>query len=258
MHLRRSSGPSVVPPSRPRGEGPGGFTLIEVILVLALTAVVVPAIGSLASGTVAMVGRAGIRGERLDLVRTARVVLHRELRAGVPGRDWASPAGDSIPLRAFRGVGLPCGSGSSKETRYLYRGRRLPDPTKDSVLFLLRDGTWRAGALLASRPGAAGEDSCPGHTGNGGVLRIRTDEASGDVVLVRVYERGSYHLQAGALRYRRGRSGRQPLTATLLDAASQLGGDAGRGPVRLDLAFRGSGGVDRPTSWGLEIWPRDP
>jgi hypothetical protein len=31
-------------------------------------------------------------------------------------------------------------------------------------------------------------------------------------VLVRLFERGSYHLSGSALRYRRGGSGRQPLT----------------------------------------------
>jgi hypothetical protein len=36
-------------------------------------------------------------------------------------------------------------------------------------------------------------------------------------LVVRVFERGSYHVSGGALRYRRGMGGRQPLTLDVFD-----------------------------------------
>ncbi len=37
------------------------------------------------------------------------------------------------------------------------------------------------------------------------------------IVLARLFERGSYHVSGAALRYRRGRGGRQPLTPEVFD-----------------------------------------
>ena len=49
----------------------------------------------------------------------------------------------------------------------------------------------------------------------------------GGALFGRVYERGSYHLTLGALRYRRGGGGRQPLTPLRVAEGSL---EAGEGP----------------------------
>ena len=149
--------------------------------------------------------------ERIDVLgslRLARYVPRRELRHGVPGRDWWID-GDSIALRAFRGTGLLCGhDGVADEVVVSFRGDRLPEPDKDSVLFVLSNGD-HAIARLASVGSTA--PGCGAGFGPAAVWRL--DRAvPADAVVARLFERGSYHLSGGALRYRRGASGRQPLT----------------------------------------------
>jgi len=48
------------------------------------------------------------------------------------------------------------------------------------------------------------------------------------MLVARLYERGSYHLSGSALRYRRGASGRQPLTPELWADSTRWTHDAGR------------------------------
>ena len=93
--------------------------------------------------------------------------------------------------------------------RVCYRGIRNPNPEKDSILTLGEDGAWLPRALLdrvRDAPGCAGG-------GEGWTESWRVGEGGGEWVLGRVFERGSYHFSHGALRYRRGGGGRQPLTA---------------------------------------------
>jgi hypothetical protein len=47
-------------------------------------------------------------------------------------------------------------------------------------------------------------------------------------VVARLFEKGSYHLALAALRYRRGASGRQPLTPEVWSAATRWEVTAGR------------------------------
>ena len=63
------------------------------------------------------------------------------------------------------------------------------------------------------------------------------------MVLARVFERGSYHLEDRAIRYRAGDGGRQPLSEERLESGSAfLASAAG---VELRLRVR----VDEQTSW---------
>ena len=80
------------------------------------------------------------------------------------------------------------------------------------------EGRWRAVDLVsvAAEPSCAGE--APFDAGVGSVgERWRLGAAPADPVLLRLFETGSYHLSGGALRYRRGSGGRQPLTAAVLE-----------------------------------------
>lgn len=156
------------------------------------------------------------RADALVALRLGRHVLRRELRHGIPGRDWAATA-DSLGLRAFRGAGIVCASDSiAAELTVWYQGDRAPDPSKDSVLLVTGEG--RVGVRALAGTGTA-SSPCPGAAGP--TMRWRLDRAAPTGTLVaRVFERGSYHLTAAALRYRRGASGRQPLTPEVWSSAS--------------------------------------
>lgn len=149
--------------------------------------------------------------ERIDVLgslRLARYVSRRELRNGVPGRDWWI-GGDSIALRAFRGTGLLCGhDGVTNEAVVSYHGDRLPEPDKDSVLLIHSNGEHTIARLASVGAPAPG---CGEGLGPSAVWRLDRPVPA-DAVLARLFERGSYHLSDRALRYRRGGSGRQPLT----------------------------------------------
>ena len=96
----------------------------------------------------------------LDLLsarRLAAIVIGKELRAGVRGRDWIVRAPDRLSLRAFRGWGLVCRLGTEPGNIVVaYHGERAANPVKDSVLILTADGWQRAD--LTRR--ASGVGSC--------------------------------------------------------------------------------------------------
>ena len=204
---------------RPRAPG---FSLTEVLIVLLLLTLVV--LG--AWGVLVRHGNAGkavaLRAEALEMVRTLAWLLPRELSSSRAGSDWELRDPAYLQLRAFRGLGLkvdlPSGPGA---WMVCYGGTRVPVPEKDSVLLLGSDGRWRAHDL---RGRSSTGDPCPGWPGRkveGWVLF----PAPGDAILGRVFETGSYHLADGALRYRRGEGGRQPLTP------ERLSGGAFHAPV---------------------------
>ena len=151
----------------------------------------------------------------LSARRLVAIVIGKELRSGVRGRDWIGPAFDSLSLRAFRGWGPVCGLGREPGRIVVaYHGERAANPVKDSVLILTADG-WR-GADLTGR--ASGPRSCEMALGGDSEVWTIDPPVTGALV-ARVFERGSYHVSGGALRYRRGRGGRQPLTLDVFDPA---------------------------------------
>ena len=157
------------------------------------------------------------RSDALVALRVGRHVLRRELRYGLPGQDWIAEP-DSVSLRAFRGTGLVCQSDSAAaELVVSYRGDRAPDPSKDSVLLVTADGLSVARALAGT---GVASTPCPGWVA-GPSTRWRLDVgAPTGAVVARLFERGSYHFADAALRYRRGASGRQPLTPEVWSAVT--------------------------------------
>jgi hypothetical protein len=173
-----------------------------------------------------------------------RHVLRRELRQGTSGTDWVAAA-DSIALRAFRGAAVVCASDTlSAQIVVAYRGDRAPDPAKDSVLLLGEDGTVSVRALLGT---GVPPVPCVG-PGGGAASRWTLDRgAPVGTVAARFFERGSYHLADAALRYRRGASGRQPLTPETWSSASW---DVTSERVGVELVPSGAG-----SSWsGFLAW----
>lgn len=191
-----------------RGRARAGISILETVIALALGAfalhLALMTVQRTRSAQVALTARM----DALVSLRLGRYVTRRELRHGVPDRDWWVD-GDSLALRAFRGTALVCApDGVSDEITVSFRGDRLPEPDKDSVLLVQADGS----ALVARLTGwSTGTSPCG--TGMGEVQSWRLDRPVPTyTVLARLFERGSYHLSGSALRYRRGASGRQPLT----------------------------------------------
>ena len=195
---RRGRVPIRCPPGRP------GVTLPELLLVAWLFALVLVAVARFAGaqGRLAALGQE--RGRAADVVRTTDLVLNGDLRYAaapdmVPGRD-------SVRLRAVRGGGTICGGGS--EVRIRYRGARRPDPAKDSAQIITAGAT--AGSVHQVTA-VSSDTSCGGY-------RLRLSPPAGrSAGLVLIFETGAYYLSGGALRYRRGRGGRQPVTEAVLE-----------------------------------------
>jgi prepilin-type N-terminal cleavage/methylation domain-containing protein len=187
---------------------PEGFTLVELLVVVLLTAVVVQG-GWVVFGTFRKAARkAGEGAQGLETVRTAGWILEEEFSGSVPLRDWWSGGGDSVSLRAFRGLAFVEAPEPAGGVRVCYRGIRIPNVEKDSVLLLGGNGRWTAHALVGRTKGTPG---CGGMEMTWTEIWQLEPEWSGQV-FARIFERGSYHFSGGALRYRRGWGGRQPLT----------------------------------------------
>ncbi len=235
-----------------RGGGEHGGLAVELLLALLLGVVVFGAFAGVAVVSLQSALHLRGRAESLEAARTVWVVLDEELRPGEPGRDWwPTGDGEGVRLRAFRGIARPCGEeevGSARRT-VLFRGRRAPDPQRDSVLVLGEDGGWRAFHLERVESGS-GCDPMPGEV----VQRWSWDGAgSSPPLLLRLYESGSYHLADRALRYRRGTGARQPLTPEVFGGESSLSESASGLRVRLVFPGQGGGGIDREISWTLPL-----
>jgi len=210
--------------------GPNGVTLVEVLISLLLGMAVVSMGWRLLARQSTVAAKLVHRMEVLAARRVTAIVLGRELRAGVSGRDWAAPEGDSLAIRAFRGWALICGEGPGSGMLIVsFRGGRAPNPVKDSLLLLTASG-WRRANLVDRKPST---HPCRQDDEGGAELWMIDPPISGGLV-ARLFERGSYHVSGGALRYRRGFGGRQPLTAAVFDdEGSSMGGSEIR--IRLEL-----------------------
>ncbi|MFW6079976.1 MAG: prepilin-type N-terminal cleavage/methylation domain-containing protein, partial [Gemmatimonadota bacterium] len=195
-----------------------GVSLVELLVALALTALLC---GLLVGPVVTVEGWARRQAVRIVVAEAMRVpaaALRAELRWLRPDTDIGAMGGDSIALRAFRGEAIVCGVDEDGHALVRYRGVRRPDPEKDSALVVAGAG---AGTPAALRSSTTALDDC--ETGPGeSVLRWSLDAPLAIGSLLLLFERGSYHLADGALRFRRGLSGRQPITARRIDEASRL------------------------------------
>jgi hypothetical protein len=213
----------------------GGLAL-EALVALLLGLVVMVAFTGVAVSSLRGMQALQGRSEALEIVRTVWVVLDEELRQGRVGRDWdVAASGESVRLRAFRGVARICDSETDDEPGWVvaFRGRRLPDPGRDSLLVLGADGGWRPFALEHTAPSSG----CEPEDGEV-VQRWRwSSGVSPPPVVARTFERGEYHLADGALRYRRGSAGRQPLTPERL--SDESGFQPIEGGVEVIVAFPG-------------------
>ena len=208
-----------------------GGSLAELMLVSWLFALVLLALARFASAQGRLAAGVSDRVRLEELLRATRVVLGRETRYLAPA-DSRAVGPDSLRLRAVRGSGSACAWGS-RHVVVRYRGVRRPDPTKDSVLLV--DGRDPVGTAYGVTA-VASDSVCPGG------IRLDLDRDldpafSGAASLV--FESGTYHLAGGALRYRLGHGGRQPLTESVLDRGRVMPlTAAGWGPFGITLSLR--------------------
>lgn len=229
--------------------GRRGHLLLEMLIALALGLMV---LGSLVAVVTAALrwNRALIaRAEGLEVARTVWFVLEEELRSERIGRDWTLDEVGVLALRAFRGLGRIC---SSDDGAWIvaYRGRRAPDVSRDSLLVLGNDGLWLAHPLqsVQSQPSA---EACGEDEGETAMRMTWGGAGPARPLLVRVFERGSYHLEERAFRYRSGGGGRQPLTVERVSPTSRFDTVEERLQVTLDISASGDG--DRPAPKRL-VW----
>jgi hypothetical protein len=224
-----------------------GASLAEAIVSLLLTLLIIQLTWWLASAA----RRAGTqliqRSDALETERLAWHVLERELGSGLQARDWSIDKPTVLVLRAFRGVGEVCLPSSASDGGLVrYRGMRLPDPTKDSLLLMTASGEWWVGRLVSR---VASKETCASWGSGEAIERWRWDPPVTGVLLARVFERGSYHLEDRAVRYRTGDAGRQPLTPEVLDTRGNAFASTGSGvDLRLSVV-RGS----TTRSWSRRI-----
>ncbi len=184
-----------------------GAALLEIVVAATLAAVVMSSAALLLQAQSRLAHQILERSERSDAARSALLTLGQEWRTLAPSADIYAVAADSISTRIFRGLALVCGRAAHK-TLVRYRGLRLPDPAKDSLL-QVANGNVLAFTMVAPDSGCL---PAPGEQ----VLAFDSTVASRGIMWL-LFEPGGYHLSTQALRYRRGADPRQPITNQLFD-----------------------------------------
>lgn len=211
------------------------MTLLEALIALLLGVVVVSLAGRTLLHVTDVAREAVSRDDRLVARRVARLTLRSELSALAPG-DVRSDGGDSLRIRAIRGAGRICVIESNAVVVDL-TGSRATDPEKDSLELVGPLGSLRTVDVISAT-------WAPGECGPTPLGRPARLESTGlidtDLIFARVFETGAYHLSRGALRYRRGRGGRQPLTPQVWSRGSALSLEEGWVRVSIHEASRDS------------------
>ncbi|UCC23784.1 MAG: hypothetical protein JSU98_08580 [Gemmatimonadales bacterium] len=174
------------------------------------------------------------RAEIMEARRIARDLVAN----GLAGGGAAGPGLQAeLELRTFVGVGTPCGDGA-----WWWRGRRLPDPERDSAWAVSQGGRVWVLPILSVSSGPCSQDS-PGRG-----VRLDLGGSTPRPVLLRLFEHGRYRV-TDAVRYARTGSGFQPLTGAVLDPSTSSLSHTGA-TVHLRIRGRGdSSTVER--SWSV-------
>lgn len=194
-----------------------GFSLLELLLAVTLTGVMAGALFGLLRGQERLARAQADGVTAAEALRLASFVLSGELRLLQPDEDIARVAPESAAMRALRGFALVCGA-AGPGLLVRYRGLRAPDPAKDSVLMLRADSAARPLPLVSAALAHGGCAAEPDERVELWTLGGDRPPPIGSAALL--FESGTYALTGGALRYRRGEGGRQPLTVEWLDDAA--------------------------------------
>ncbi|MEQ9401775.1 MAG: hypothetical protein RJQ04_21595 [Longimicrobiales bacterium] len=198
-----------------------GATVVETVVALLLGLLLVQVSLALLVRQRQAVDSLTRRAERLAAVRTGRILLGADLRALSGEAAALTLSSDTLALRVVRGLAVVCAEDGSGGVLVRAGGVRGPDAAKDSLLLLDLEGRWRPAALTSSDPwGGPPQGSRARACPDGPATHRWRIEPAVAFRVARYFERGSYHLRDGALRYRRGRSGRQPLTPPVVPPGS--------------------------------------
>lgn len=182
--------------------------MLELMTSTVLLAFVSAACAALLRADALIVTRTAEQSATDEALRIASSVMNNELRA-VTSTDVRGSGRDSLALRAFRGYGIVCSAVGARAVMR-YHGLRSVDVDKDSMLIT---GDEQSIAFTAS---SAPRSVCAAHEDEE-VIATTTPRPLRIGSLVLFFESGAYHLNANALRYRRGADGRQPLTDERID-----------------------------------------
>lgn len=217
-----------------------GSSLVEVLAVLTLTGLLSALVVGICTAQLRLARATADRAVITEAARTTAIVLAGEARR-MTREDVRAFSGDSVSIRAFRGVAIPCSTGSDGVV-VRYSGDRLPDAGKDSVLVITDAGS----AALALLGSSAVSAACTAHAGES-IMEWRLDGTVASASVMLVFESGSYHLSGRALRYRIGAAGRQPLTAEALRHPGSRFTSVDDDALRFDIA--GDHGISGHTAW---------
>lgn len=185
--------------------------LLELLVVLPLLSILGAALCGLFITQARVTRVARERARSAETLRMTAGLLRSELRWVDPARDVHAWAADSLRLRAFRVLARSCGA-VAQPLLVAVTGLRQGDPSKDSVL-LVGHGQETVHALRALRDTVA---DCPGEARRVQLWSLEPPATVPGVLLA--FETGTYTVSDGALRYRVGLSGRQPITEQLIDS----------------------------------------
>jgi type II secretory pathway component PulJ len=208
--------------------------MIEAIIAILLGALLVAAAWTALARERQALQNMIVRAEGLTTIRMARSSLARDVASA--GASGVAVGQDTVGLRAVRGIGLPCSLArsplASTSLAVRYTGIRNPNPRKDSIRGLTRDGAWVVSDLIDVTSAA----SCDTVRGTRALTLVASTRIE-TLVYAEVFEVGSYHLTGRALRYRGPGGNRQPLTAENVSPASRF---VAFGP-RVEIALKSSG-----------------
>jgi prepilin-type N-terminal cleavage/methylation domain-containing protein len=186
-----------------------GFSLVELVVALTVGGLLAALLFGLLSSQLRLARQTADRIAAADAVRVTSHVIAGELRRMAPP-DLRAIDRDSLSIRAYRGTAIVCAT-HGEHLGVRFRGDRLPDPAKDSILMVSPFAAEHAVRLLEVRQGAS--DSCTARPGE--TLLTWTVQPASSASVMLVFESGTYYLTTGALRCRLGAEGRQPVTAEL-------------------------------------------
>jgi prepilin-type N-terminal cleavage/methylation domain-containing protein len=201
-----------------------GFTLVELLAALVVSAVICSVMAAAIASQARLTEFSSHMAEATDATWTAAAVLQDELRVSRHDTDLSAVSGNALEIRAFRGIAIVCDTTDGQAT-VRWSGARMPEPVKDSLLIHERANAFRLSAVKSNCPVLPRETRI--------AFDLDATVRPGDVLLL--FERGAYHLSDGALRWRAGAAGRQPLTAEVFRDA-QTGFEDTQAPRWVDLA----------------------
>ena len=207
-----------------------GAALLELLTAMTLLGLLTAASSVLIHSQSILVRTISERAAADETLRTARSIVRAEFQ-DLSAADVRAIANDSIAARVYRGAGIVCVLDSTRVV-LRYRGMRLPEPDKDSLLVIGEE------SAVAFTDAALQGDACASLPGEE-LVALRVERRLRLNALVLVFESGAYHLATRALRYRRGLEGRQPVTDELLDdPASGFVAEAGQRGIIVQLRSR--------------------